>query len=1637
MSELRNDSSTLPPECLEAMQVYLGTQEIVTAETTLRGVPCEVYREVYRDSAADEPSLVLVAARPKEGTSWNFGNCFPELPGAAEEGDSQRRFRMRFLTLGNPLWLFIWSHDGQLRPGQVRDRLLAAPWFKEWARLRGVTDFDTLGFAESDLQANLPAIPDADAAEGSPATAPKTSCCGMFLWGSIGQTSAAREAGQAVIEQLPWLADIEGFLGTFDVLFAKAKVEYKGAFPFVTLQWPPGGFDFGGDGLSFKNATINISSIPYLSPQDTSVGIEGDFVFSEDQRIHVDLIYPIDGDLIWASGRYTGGAKDFLGDQAALGLPDPKPADRPAEQIELELEFSKAARTLTKLSFAMDLHEDWSLLKEPISIKLKGLGAWVTIYQPLDSSARSVLAQFTAEATFGYEGDGGKPVELACGGSYPSGDLFLQARNSLPVGKLIEKVVGPSEALENLTIEDLRIGYNYVSGDLSLALDVQEKWPIVTGFEVEEVRFQVERRKAEKGSTGSLAALLKFAPGTAGEVAVSLSGAYGEGGWQLEGSTGPGQDIPIGELLDYLAGKFSAAKPELPEPLKDLVLKDLSVAFNTKSKDFRFSGEGDLPVSAQSSVAIRLAVAVEHAQPPAGSTLKLSGQCDVRLGDTTLQFTLQLDHAATTDKLLATYHHDGNLPLDISALLAALASGDDELGALIAGLNIEVDVRDIKLGFRKEASKSLFGLSLGGTVSFGGKTQVDIASFLMASFERGATQKTSKFLFGVKIAAELNLASQPLVSSMLPPGQTFGVKDLQLFAASQSVQQNDLDQAKALLDADKVLEPKQEPRDLSEGAQAPVPENVLECGVTLDATLMVGAEPPRALVLAPSRASPATRSPKVPPAAAPSGEVLPAPETLPATEPVAPPAAPTAPSVKWIQIQKSFGPVRFDRLGFQFQSKDQVIWFLLDASLAAAGLTISLDGLGFGSSIKKFEPKFDLAGLGINFKRGQVEIGGAFLKVSPWEYRGQVLLKTGKFSLSAIGLYECQPKLPPSMFIYAFLDYPLGGPPVFYVTGLAAGFGYNRALVMPTIDQVMNFPLVTAVLPKPPVPGKAVKPPDPGEALTKLIGPPNYLPAQMGQYFLAAGVRFTSFKMIESFVMLAVSFGERLEINLLGLSTIKIPAQVDPQKPSPCLAVIQVALKASYIPDEGFLEVLAQLTSASYILSKDCRPTGGLAFRSWFAGEHSGDFALTVGGYHPAYRVPAYYPQVPRLAIGWKINNNLSIKGSAYFALTPSALMAGASLEANFSCGAITAWFRAQVDFIIAWKPFYYDAYIRASVGVAFTIRIRTWFGTWKIRLSASLGADLHIWGPEFSGTAHIRVSFISFTIAFGAGASQSREALPWPDFRGSFLPKDILSASVNNGLISGPKQAQSGTEVIDLGVINPADFALAVDTAIPVKSLNGSPATCTVEGKEVMAASVGIAPMKIADLALDLKIEIRRLDGPDPGPCTDKFQITAVPKNVPAGLWGQAAQPDLNSDPLVKNVISGFEITARHPATIITPPPAQAEPQLLKASMASYALGLTESAPAVEGPQDMARSQPQANERELTLPCEQDLGLAKEQALSDEDRRQAIKANLAKAGARRLAMLAALGFESGAITIDDGIAEAFVIAPQIETLKG
>src|SRR5262245_2230922 len=172
----------------------------------------------------------------------------------------------------------------------------------------------------------------------------------------------------------------------------------------------------------------------------------------------------------------------------------------------------------------------------------------------------------------------------------------------------------------------------------------------------------------------------------------------------------------------------------------------------------------------------------------------------------------------------------------------------------------------------------------------------------------------------------------------------------------------------------------------------------------------------------------------------------------------------------------------------------------------------------------------------------------------------------------------------------------------------------------------------------------------------------------------------------------------------------------------------------------------------------------------------------------------------------------------------------------------LLAWLKPRAYFLIAWNPYHYDASIYVNVGASYTFDINLLFARVRCTISVDVGAQLHLWGPDFSGTARIDLSVISFTIAFGAGASQTPAAIKqWSNFQQSFLPaKDVCSIAVKDGLVRN-----IGSREKERWVINPKDFSLVVDSAVPFKStpLKNADGQNLIAGANV---NFGVGPMAV-----------------------------------------------------------------------------------------------------------------------------------------------------------------------------------------------
>ena len=627
--------------------------------------------------------------------------------------------------------------------------------------------------------------------------------------------------------------------------------------------------------------------------------------------------------------------------------------------------------------------------------------------------------------------------------------------------------------------------------------------------------------------------------------------------------------------------------------------------------------------------------------------------------------------------------------------------------------------------------------------------------------------------------------------------------------------------------------------------------------------------------------------------------------------------------VTWFTVQRSFGPVTIQRIGALYQSDQQTLWFELDATLAFGPMQISLVGLGIGSSIADFAPKFSLQGLGISYSEPPVEIAGTLVNLAPpgadyIEFEGGVTIGTGEFTLMAFGYYGNKQSFS-SLFLFGVLAYDFGGPPAFFVTGVALGFGYNSSLLLPTIDQVQAFPFVQ-VLPTSMVPNTGVFPSEQPLTVLNVImnTKPPWVAPSAGSLWFAAGITFTSFELVNSQALVIVEVGPELVISLIGTSRAQFPQPTGVAN-EPVYAYIELDLLVRFAPTEGVFSVQAVLAKSSFVLDRACVLTGGFAFFVWFGDNpHAGDFVLTLGGYNPGFTPPAHYPQVPRVGFHWSLDSSITISGGAYFALTPSVLMVGGELNATYQSGNLKAWFDAHADVIVQWKPFWIDAGIGITIGASYKVDLL--FTSFTV--SIELGCDLEVWGPPTGGTVTVDWYIIKFTIPFGSSKSSAPKIQGWNDVQ-AMLPNtgtestpNVLSLAPAAGLspnTTSPSGSNSNTPAATADAATPAPWIVRGST-FGFSTSSPIPATTATVGRSYTfnGSTFNVAPLGWNGVSATHAVTITDANNKD---VSAAFSAVQVQRNVPSSLWGAPpAQTPSSDQQVVPNQIVGVTVNVNPP---------------------------------------------------------------------------------------------------------------------------
>lgn len=609
-----------------------------------------------------------------------------------------------------------------------------------------------------------------------------------------------------------------------------------------------------------------------------------------------------------------------------------------------------------------------------------------------------------------------------------------------------------------------------------------------------------------------------------------------------------------------------------------------------------------------------------------------------------------------------------------------------------------------------------------------------------------------------------------------------------------------------------------------------------------------------------------------------------------------------------IPIQRSIGPL--DIVSLLVDIREDSLSVGIDLSFKLAMLTVSAYELGIQFPFDGSTPTPFLHGLGVGFDASGIKLVGMFAEVkqpgsTQGDYVGGAVVSiVNMFELSAIGGYT-QINNEASLFIFGSLVAPLGGPPWFFVTGIAGGFGYNRSLPPPGL--VADHPFMRVMRGEISANGPTT------EVLQQLS---QYFAATKGQHWIAAGIQFTCFGFINGKVVVAVAFGHKFSLNILGLASFGI-------KP---LAYFELGLEAT-ADEEKFL-LKAGLSPNSYIIHPDIFSLrGDFALGVWHAAPNAGDFVLSIGGYHPYFKKPDHYPDLARVGCKAVVYNFVHLSVECFFACSPQALMAGAAVSLWAEFAGIGAGLDVYLDVFIRWDPFFLLARMGVTVWFEF-------FGRHEI------GVDLEIHTPPFGGVATIDLALVSFDIAFGAEIDDQ----PWPLLH-EFVSSQLgVPASLSDGLthvdtfnaedqaglvrvdfLSGrtakaelPDSAKQ--EGVDQPVSMAAEFSFSVRTRLPIKE---GYVDANIQPPTTLSGEVDLPLCNKLDLTTELRVSAANISNSRRERVTDFFPAANFGDPLPsAQADDKGARQSVGDIDTSKASIALTEGTIFHYEALLDSPP-------------------------------------------------------------------------------------------------------------------
>jgi hypothetical protein len=360
-----------------------------------------------------------------------------------------------------------------------------------------------------------------------------------------------------------------------------------------------------------------------------------------------------------------------------------------------------------------------------------------------------------------------------------------------------------------------------------------------------------------------------------------------------------------------------------------------------------------------------------------------------------------------------------------------------------------------------------------------------------------------------------------------------------------------------------------------------------------------------------------------------------------------------------LSLALKIGPVTaiVDRIGFE-----------LGMSFPESGGNLGFADLSLGFKAPN--------GAGIKIESPYVSGGGfLFLDREKGQYAGFVQLTIQKrLTLTAIGVLLT--KLPNGEKGYSFVviitaegftPIPLGLG--FTLTGVGGLLAINRTCNEEFLREgIKNKTLDDLLFPKDPV----------GNALRIFGTLNNAFPVQTGSYLFGPVLQIRWRKIITMDLGVILELGNRTRLVILGKISVIMPNEAND--------LIRLQMNALGVIDFDRDSISLDAVLYDSRLAGKFPLTGSMAMRlNWGS---SPQFALSIGGFHPAFKPPANFPALERLAISFSNTDRYRLRAECYLAITSNTLQFGSRMDLYVRIGGFSIEGALGLDVLIQFSPF-------------------------------------------------------------------------------------------------------------------------------------------------------------------------------------------------------------------------------------------------------------------------------------------------------------------------------------------------------------